>query len=187
MNLVERLLDRFGALPTPEELKHAARREPGLHTPTTQMRTFRELEPPDLDEGFADVERVPFVRQPSAGVAGVLVAASALAGPGWERVVAGADPRAPHLLFDWRPGGVLEELDTTAARLRAIVSGPVERTLCPHPGGAPACWCRPPLPGLPLAFARALGVDLARSTLVGTSTAHRTLATTLGARYEHAD
>ena len=52
-----------------------------------------------------------------------------------------------------------------------------------HGGGPPTCWCRPPLPGLPLAFARSHGIDPARSILVGTSPAHRTLATTLGARY----
>lgn len=40
-----------------------------------------------------------------------------------------------------------------------------------------------PLPGLPLAFAREHEVDPSRSILVGTGPAHRTLATTLGARY----
>jgi histidinol phosphatase-like enzyme len=55
--------------------------------------------------------------------------------------------------------------------------------VCTHPGGPPTCWCRPPLPGLPLAFARAHGIDPARSTLVGTSPAHRTLAARLGSRY----
>jgi aryl-alcohol dehydrogenase-like predicted oxidoreductase len=183
LNLVERLLARFGSLPTPEELKQAARREPGLHTPTSQMRTLRELEPPEPDEGFAEVERVPFVRTDPEGVPGVFVAAAALVSPGWERAVAGAAPAAPHLVFDWRPGGAVDELGEVSALLAKVVSGPVERALCPHPGGPPTCWCRPPLPGLPLAFARAHGVDPSRSTLVGTSPAHRTLATTLGARY----
>jgi histidinol phosphatase-like enzyme len=59
----------------------------------------------------------------------------------------------------------------------------VVRALCPHPAGPPTCWCRPPLPGLPLAFARARDIDLPRSTLIGTGPAHRTLATTLDARY----
>ena len=93
------------------------------------------------------------------------------------------DPTAPHLLFDWIPDGSLDELAGPAARLSAEVSGPVETALCPHGGGPPICWCRPPLPGLPLAFARAHGIDPARSLLLGTSSAHRTLATTLGARY----
>jgi hypothetical protein len=182
VNLVERLLERFGSLPGPEELRQRARREPGVHAPTTQMRTLRELEPPSTDEGFAAVERVPFVRAPHAdGGPGVLVAAAALAEPGWETAL--PDAAAPHLVFDWRPDADENALASEAARLGAAVSGPVAAAVCPHPGGAPICWCRPPLPGLPLAFARTHGVDFARSTLVGTSTAHRTLATTLGARY----
>jgi predicted kinase len=185
VNMVERLLERFGSLPTPEELREVARREPGLHAPTTQMRALRELEPPAADEGFAAVERVEFERTPTAARerAGVFVAASALGKPGREHALEQGGPRAPHLLFDWKPGGDASVLATEAARLAAAVSGPVESALCPHGGGPPTCWCRPPLPGLPLAFARTHGVDPSRSILVGTSSAHRTLATTLGARY----
>jgi len=182
VNMVERILHRFGSLPTPEELRQAARREPGLHTPTTQMRALRELEPPELDEGFSEVERVTFERTPAVGTPGVFVAAAALASHGWEREVAEIDPDAPHLVFDWKPDGAADELDPAADLLARFVSGPVDRALCAHPGGPPTCWCRPPLPGLPLAFARAHGIDPSRSTLMGTSTAHRTLATTLGAR-----
>ena len=182
VNLVERMLERFGSLLGPEELRQHARREPGVHAPTTQMRTQRELEPPSTDEGFAAVEQVAFSRASRAdGRPGVLVAAAALAQPGWEDAVPHAD--APHLVFDWRPDAGEDALGPEAARLTAVVSGPVDTAVCPHPGGAPICWCRPPLPGLPLAFARRRDVDLARSTLVGTSAAHRTLATTLGASY----
>jgi hypothetical protein len=173
VNMVERLLERFGALPTPEELK-AVSREPGLLSPTSQMRTQRELEPPTVDEGWAAVEQVPFVREPSGRPqAGVFVAAAAVGRPGWE------PSDVPHLVFDWRPDGGEDELAVVARTL----PGDVETAVCPHGVGPPVCWCRPPLPGLPLAFARARGIDPARSTLVGTSPAHRTLATTLGARY----
>ncbi len=183
-NMVERLLERFGALPTPEELREAARREPWLLTPTAQMRALRELEPPALDEGFAAVEEVGFVRsQPPAAVAGgVLVAAAALGRPAWRDVVAGADPAAPHLVFDWAPDGGSAAAEA-ARLLRDAVAGPVEHAACPHPGGPPRCWCRPPLPGLALAFCRAHSLDPARSTLIGAAPAHRTLATALGARY----
>jgi len=181
VNMVERLLDRFGSLPTPEELREVAKQEPGLHLPTTQMRTFRELEPPSGDEGFADVEQVSFARKPrsvSAGT-GVFVAAAALGQQALERV----EPRSPHLVFDWVPDGTLETIAAEVARLSAQVSGPVEGAICPHGGGPPSCWCRPPLPGLLLAFARAHNIDPSRSTVVGTAAAHRTLATTLGAEY----
>jgi aryl-alcohol dehydrogenase-like predicted oxidoreductase len=185
VNLVERILERLGSLPTPEELRGLARREPGLLAPTSQMRTLRELEPPSADEGFAAVEHVPFERARPAGRAraGVLVAAPALRKDGWVHALEQADRAAPHLVFDWRPDGTPDALAVEAARVSAEVSGPVESALCPHPAGPPTCWCRPPLPGLPLAFARAHGVDPSRSILVGASPAHRTLATTLGARY----
>ena len=182
-NVVERLLERLGSLPGPEELRELAR-EPGMLAPTSQMRALRELEPPSTDEGLVGVEQLLFVRAPSrGGRAGVFVAAAALSRPGWESALEHADPGAPHLVFDWSPDGTPEALAAIAARLAAEVSGAVESALCPHPGGPPTCWCRPPLPGLPLAFAGAHGIDPSRSTLVGTGPAHRTLATTLDARY----
>ena len=183
VNLVERLLERFGSLPSPEELRAVARREPGVHAPTSQMRTVRELEPPSADEGFAGVEQVPFTRSAGSGRAGVFVAAAVFREPDWKGALEQGDRGAPHLVFDWKPDGAAEELADLASLLAAEVSGPVESALCPHPAGPPTCWCRPPLPGLPLAFAREHGVDPSRSVLVGTSPAHRTLATTLGARY----
>jgi hypothetical protein len=128
---------------------------------------------------------VSFARAPWSGRThgGVFVAAAALRHSGWREAVAAAEPAAPHLVFDWSPGGEAEELAPLVDALTAEVSGPVVTALCPHPGGPPACWCRPPLPGLPLAFAREYSIDPGRSILVGTSTANRTLATTLGARY----
>jgi hypothetical protein len=185
VNLVERLLELFGSLPTPEELKELAKREPGVHAPTTQMRALRELEPPSTDEGLTSVEHVPFERTPPAspGRVGVFVGAAALQQPGWERAVEQADPSAPHLVFDWKPDRAVDSLAEELELISREVSGPVEGAVCPHAAGPPRCWCRPPLPGLPLAFARAYGIDPVHAVLVGSSPAHRTLATTLGARY----
>ncbi len=185
VNLVERLLERFGTLPNPDELRSLARREQGVMAPTSQMRALRELEPPSTDEGFAGVEVVPFTRANPSGTAsrGVFVAAAALRHPGWETALEGGDSDAPHLVFDWKPDGTLDALHACVARLAAAVSGPVHSALCPHAAGPPICWCRPPLPGLPLAFARANDLDPSRSILVGAGPAHRTLAETLGAQY----
>jgi aryl-alcohol dehydrogenase-like predicted oxidoreductase/predicted kinase len=184
VNLVERMLDRLDALPSTDELKRLARREPGIMAPTSQMRALRELEPPSADEGFAAVEHVHFERAAGAHEAGgVFVAASVLVADGWSGSIRSAEPAAPHLVFDWRPDGAVDDLADEVGWLAAVVSGPVVAAVCPHGGGAPVCWCRPPLPGLPLAFAHAHGIDPGRSVLVGTSTAHRTLATTLGARF----
>jgi aryl-alcohol dehydrogenase-like predicted oxidoreductase/predicted kinase len=184
VNLVERIVERFGRLPSPEELRVAARHEPDLLMPTSQMRAMRELEAPSADEGFASVERLPFTRAVSSRPprAGVLIGARVLEAPGWEQAIAAADPSAPHLVFDWRPAGGPDDLAAGAGRVALEVSGPVEIAVCPHPAGPPTCWCRPPLPGLPLAFARAHDLDISRAVLIGASAAHRTMARTLGAR-----
>jgi aryl-alcohol dehydrogenase-like predicted oxidoreductase/predicted kinase len=164
VNLVLRQLDLFGRLPEPRELRDLAKSQPGLMAPTSQLRAVRELEPPTGDEGFAAVERVPFRREPAPGVPGVFVAADAV--PGF-RV---ADPSVPHLVFGWQvPDGV--------SLPGAVVAS------CPHPGGPPTCWCRPPLPGLVLAFCHQHGVDPARSVLAGTTPGHRALAAAVGARF----
>ena len=170
VNLVERLLERFDALPPPEELRELAKREQGVLLPTSQMRAFRELEPPAADEGFAAVDRIEFAREPGNGVAGVFVAAAAV------DAVPPGHRDEPHLVFDWSA----DDFAPPAARIDAAL---VETARCPHGGGPPTCWCRPPLPGLPLAFARKHDVEPTRSLLVGSAPAHRTLATTLGARY----
>jgi aryl-alcohol dehydrogenase-like predicted oxidoreductase/predicted kinase len=185
VNLVERLLDRFGALPNPEELRALARRGDGVVAPASQMRALRELEPPSVDEGWAQVERLPFARtRPPAGSnAGVFVAAKALGRPGWRETLPQEARDRPCLVFDWQPDGSVEALDPAVAALAAVVSGPVVGALCPHGAGPPTCWCRPPLPGLPLAFARSHGVDPSRSTLIGAGPAHRALAAALGARH----
>jgi aryl-alcohol dehydrogenase-like predicted oxidoreductase/predicted kinase len=185
VNLIERVLGHVGALPDPEELRRLARRDPRLLTPTSQMRARRELEPPSTDEGLAEVEHVRFVRTPPSvrGRPAVFVAAAALASAGWQDAVADADPGAPHLVFDWEPGAAADALAVPVRRLSDQASGPVEGMVCPHAAGPPTCWCRPPLPGLLLAFARAYGVDPSRSILVGVGPAHRTLAATVGARY----
>jgi aryl-alcohol dehydrogenase-like predicted oxidoreductase len=184
VNMVERLLRLFGSLPDPDELRRRAREEPGLHTPTSQMRAARELEEPDEDEGFERVERIAFERADPAGATGVFVAAPALERPGWRRAVSQASPAAPHLVFDWRPG---ESDDTAAAAALSLLAesvvGPVEHAVCVHPGGPPVCWCRPPLPGLVLEFAGRHGISPARSFVVGVSATHRALAHTLGATF----
>jgi aryl-alcohol dehydrogenase-like predicted oxidoreductase len=185
VNMVERLLDRFGSLPSPEDLRELARREPGLLGPPSQMRARRELEPPAMDEGLRAVERLPFVRTPPSqtGRAGVFVAAAALKHPGWKPALERGDRGAPHLVFDWSPQRTTEALVAGVASLVAEGRGLVESALCPHPAGPPSCWCRAPLPGLPLAFARAHGIDPSHSILVGAGPAHRTLARALGAHY----
>ena len=139
VNLVERLLERFGSLPAPDELTTLARTHAGVLTPTSQMRTFRQLEPPDEDEGFVEVEtsrvRTPFTAGAERRWRGRRRSRS-------RRATAGARPSRrpsrpkPHLVFDWRPEGEVADLDRVVAAVARDVSGPVEAAVCPHPARA---------------------------------------------------
>ena len=186
VNLVERLLERFGSLPSPEQLRELARREPGVLAPTSQMRAAPRARAAVGRRGLRRASSTCPSRGavPRRGRLGVFVAAAALAQPGWEVALRArrSERAAPGLRLE--PRRRCRRRSTTRSPASPpVVSGPVESALCPHGAGPPSCWCRPPLPGLPLAFARAHGIDVSRSVLVGVGPAHRTLATTLGARY----
>ena len=156
VNLVERILERFDALPTPDELKEIAKSEPGLLAPTSQMRALRELEPPTPDEAGQASSGCRSCGPPSGSRmrAGVFVGAAVLERPGWEDASPAAGRSAARLLFDWR---LLGDADALAAEatVSTVVSGPVERAVCPRrrparvlvppaPPGSPARFCPRP-------------------------------------------
>ena len=184
VNLVGRLIELFGTVPAPEELRALARAHEGVMAPTSQMRALRELEPPSLDEGFAGVEEVSWQRAGRARAPG-RVGRGARAGAA--RLGGGDRRRRTHPRRTWCSTGT-----RTGRRRRSTAAWPAcaassadrwTSAVCPHGGGPPRCWCRPPLPGLALAFAAAHGLEPSRSTVVGSGPAHRTLANALGARH----
>jgi aryl-alcohol dehydrogenase-like predicted oxidoreductase len=173
VNTVLRMLATHGRLLEPEELDG---KTPEALGPSAHHRTLRTLEPPEADEGFAALEWVPFQRRPMPGAPARFIALDLLLDdddrlrPGAAQLVAG---ETPAFGFGWRPG---------RAALPAL-EGLVAARHCPHPGGPPRCWCRPPLPGLLLAIAAEYGIDLAHSSVLGASPAHRAMADALGAAY----
>lgn len=64
VNAVSRIVAKHGRLLSPEEMRDARRRDVSAFPPGVLFRSQRDLEPPDESEGFASIERVPFVRAP---------------------------------------------------------------------------------------------------------------------------
>jgi aryl-alcohol dehydrogenase-like predicted oxidoreductase/predicted kinase len=62
-NAAWRLVSRYGRLPGDAELTRLRRQDVAAFLPTVQFRYQRELEPPDIAEGFSRIERVPFERR----------------------------------------------------------------------------------------------------------------------------
>ena len=173
-----------GRLLTPEELR--ASRDPAALAPSAQFRSQREFEPPIVDEGFSQIERVPFARTPNMTLdrrAVILWSDGVL-----RRSRSGA-PR-PRNADDIEPIVSRREVLSGYARggwlLLAMSLGPevadrppapsvwkrrsrdyafhvrsfdIEYHFCPHPAGPPVCWCRKPLPGLGVLMIHRHGFD----------------------------
>ncbi|HYV68201.1 MAG TPA: AAA family ATPase, partial [Myxococcales bacterium] len=177
-NVIERMLRAHGRLLEPDELARG-RDDPTRLSPRVLFAQARDQEPPEIEEGFDSIEPMPFERRPAAGLGGpgLAVALEALQAAGPSLLDRG-EP-GPRLVFAWLPEAGSALADAT----RGLA---VETAICPHPAGPPTCWCRPPFPGLLLDFVHRQRVDPARLTVVGTSAAHRKLASAIGARFEEA-
>jgi predicted kinase len=173
-NAIERMLEANGRLLGPDELARS-RNDPARLAPRVLFTHAREQEPPESDEGFDAIEIVTFERRKKGGGAGLAVALEALAVSGPS--ILDREGEVPRLVFAWLPDGK-GALDEATRGL------PVETAACPHPAGPPVCWCRPPLPGLLLQFARRHAIDPARLVVIGTSAAHRKLASSTGALFK---
>ena len=159
VNVVARMLDAHGRLLEPSEMERA--KDPTALPPNALFRSARLLEPPEIDEGFASLETIAFTRAPRCTRRARFVALE---------VAEHASPG--DVVFAWRaPREILEKHAPNYVH-------------CAHDDGPPRCWCRPPLPGLLLAYARAHDVDLAQSVVIGASPAHARMAAAVGARYE---
>ena len=186
IQVIWRLIERYGRLLEPEELSSMSRSDPAVLDPSALFRFERTLEPPDTSEGFAHIERVrppplPIIPGASPGVLFDLGSVRAHALP---KLLDLSARGFTFGAFAWRPlGAPLEALDSWRAELGANL----ELWHCPHPAGPPICWCRPLLPGLPLSFSHRMQIDLQTSILIGGAAAHRTLAHRVGMTYVHPD
>ena len=174
VNLVERLLDRFGRLLAPPELKAAARQEPGrAHAHAADAGASR-ARAAGRRRGLRK-HRAGAVRAGGTGGTARRVRGRRRSGAA-SRVARRHSAASPlRLAARW--------VDRRPRRPRGFDLGARRDGGLRAPGRPPTCWCRPPLPGLVLEFARRRDVDPARSVLVGASPAHRTLATALDAKY----
>lgn len=188
INIILRMLERFGRVLEPEELGKLARTDAAALAPHAVFRMQREVEPPAVDEGFAKIERVPFVRQqPESGVAGTCIALAALGGAAAVSdalipLLRETPEASPVLVYAWQPDAApawLQTLRESVENAGAAMGRSVDVAVCSHPGGRPICWCRPPLPGMLLTFAHRHRIDLRVSTLVGASTTDGAMARAL--------
>ncbi len=157
VNAVTRLVARYGKLPGDTELAVLRKSDVAAFPPTALFRYQRELEPPDVSEGFSQIDVMPFERRrdPAHVNRAVIV---------WCDDAAELESHAPVLrryqeegwqlcALSWQPS--IADGKRSEAEVRAIFATAIERAglsvdvdFCAHGAGPPRCWCRKPLPGL---------------------------------------
>ena len=205
INSVQRMLDAHGSLPTPEIIRERGKQDPRYLLPDAQFRYERTLEPPSIDEGFTAVDARVFDRTPSDADGRALILDFDDLVESESVVLRADDVGIERARLDllrsrrddgwqlfvhaWRPQVARDEtsaiaVDACLVRLREILGRDVDVAYCPHDAGPPVCWCRKPIPGSVLEFARRRRVSLSKSVVVGSSAADRTMAERIGARFE---
>ena len=191
VNAIRRMVAAHGSLPTPEAIRERSRHDPRYLLPDALFRYERTVEPPVPDEGFESVqERTPGRIVDFGDRKALVIDIDDVRNTPSSLDLIARYQRAGWLVFAhaWRPQVARGEVSSAtvdreiAGVLHAL---PVEAALafCPHEAGPPLCWCRKPIPGQLIEFAMRRGVSLSRSIIVGSSTADRTMAERIGARY----
>jgi len=192
-NAVTRIVERYGRLPGEAELKALRKRDISAFLPMVQFRYARELEPPELSEGFSSIDVVPFARRSDPARTGraviVWCEGVLMRSRGGRRSPIEADdveivPGRAHVLRRYLDEGYLllgmawqpEIADGTQSadgaravfvRMNQRLGLDLDVEWCPHAAGPPTCWCRKPLPGLGVLFTHRYQLEPTQCIYVG--------------------
>jgi histidinol phosphatase-like enzyme len=207
------MVSRYGRLLEPGEIRQISKRDPGVFGPGVLFRYQRDLEPPEIAEGFDEIEHVPFVRQrdPAWSNRAVIVktdgvlrrsrrghrtprSADDLDVPDEAAAVLGRYSQEGRriIALGWRPE-IAEGMMTAEAateidsRMADSLGIPIETLDCTHPAGPPICWCRRPLPGLGVLSVHRHRLDPERCLYVGAGPQDPGFARRCGFQYVDAD
>jgi histidinol phosphatase-like enzyme/predicted kinase len=212
INVVTRMIARYGRLLEGEDLRRASRDDPGALGPSAQFRMQKLFEAPTLAEGFTAIETTPFERRwPSDYVHRALFvwcdrilmrsrsgARTPTSADDLEEMADRAEVLRRVRADDWRVIGLswqpeiasgtrtIAGAEAVLARLRERLAVDMDMLYCPHAAGPPVCWCRKPLPGLPALAIHRYRLDPARCVYVGDGPQDPGFARRLGFSYSPA-
>ena len=213
-NVVLRILERYGKLLGPDDMKELAKDDPNLPPPAAMARWAASFEAPHEDEGFSVVEEIPFVRRVDPGftrkgllldVDGTLRKTKSgeifprdpddvLLLPGRRETLQRWVDQGYALFFVSNQSGIASEMvsreaaEGAFARTVALLGLPVaEVAFCPHPAFPVGCFCRKPLPGLGVSLIQRHQLSREHLIMVGDMDSDRDFARSLGVKYVAAE
>jgi histidinol-phosphate phosphatase family protein len=210
VNVVTRILERYGKLLGPDEMKSLAKADPNLPPPQAIARWASSFEAPQVDEGFAVVEETPFIRRPDPVFSGkgLLLDVDGTLRKTKSGEIFPRDPADVELLPGRRErlqravdegytlffvsnqsaiaaGTVTQDaVDAAFARTVELLGLPVAEVAdCPHPSFPVGCFCRKPLPGLGIAVIYRHKLARDQLVMVGDLASDEAFARAIGAKY----
>jgi len=210
INIVLRMLERYGRPLGPEEMKTFAKTDPNLPPPAALAKWESSFEPPALDEGFSAVDLIPFVRasDPDHTAKGLLLDVDGTLRktrsgelyprhpddiellPGRQEVLTRWVEAGYRLFFVSNQSGVasgkLGHENAVAAFMRTaeMLQLPIaEVAYCPHPAFPVGCFCRKPMPGLGVYLMRKHHLSPEHLLVVGDMASDAAFAAAINARY----
>jgi histidinol-phosphate phosphatase family protein len=207
VNACIRMIRMEGKLLMPEELKRV--KNPNIFPPAALFGYRKSFQKPDVSEGFASIETVPFERVAEAGYAGK---ALLLDYDGTLRKTKSGDKYPKHpddieilpgrreVLERYRRDGykllgvsnqgdvargklTMTEAEECFKRTNELLGIPIEVAFCPHNPAPISCYCRKPMPGLAIAYIEKYKLDRRETIMVGDMTSDKTFASRAGIRY----
>lgn len=210
VNVVHRILQRYGHLPGPDELKELQKEDPNLPPPAAMAVYAATFEAPRLEEGFSVIETVEFEREhhPEWTGKGLLLDVDGTLRktksgdlfptspddiellPGRREVLQKWIDDGYQLFFVSNQGGIhgkkltAEDAQACFDRTAELLDLPVAAMrFCPHKAFPVSCFCRKPMPGMAVQLAHEFKLSLKELHMVGDMDSDRRFAEGLGATY----
>lgn len=214
INVVHRMLQRYGQNLGPDEMKAYAKTDNNLPPPAALKRWADSFEMPNEDEGFASVEVIPFTRRADAKQSkkGLLLDVDGTiritkSGEKYPRhpddveLIPGRREKLEHwikqdyqLFFVSNQSGVAsgkvekEVVEAAFQKTIKLLGLPVvDVAYCPHPAFPVGCFCRKPFPGMGVYLMQKHQLAREHLVVVGDLKSDEDFAAGIGARFVHAD
>jgi len=209
-NIVKRMIDTYGKLLMPDELKEKVKQDPGLYPPAVIFSARKRFEKPTLEEGFTKVVKIPFKRQMEKSK--YKNKALILDYDGTLRKTKSGDkfpivkedveilPNRAEILKQYKKQGYLllgvsnqsgiakgllslDQAEKIFEHTNKLLGVDIEYKFCPHGSFPQVCYCRKPIPGLGVEFVEKYKLDPVQCIMIGDMKTDNTFADRCGFKY----
>jgi histidinol-phosphate phosphatase family protein len=211
-NASKRLIDIYGRLLTPEEIKK--NKEVGIYPPVVIYKYRKTVKPPKTQEGFNTVEKVKFSRvidKTKYTKKAIILdydgtIRKTKSGARYPSMPEDIEilPHRTEVLKEYQENGyillgvsnqsfvakgdfTLDELLECFAYTHKLLGINFEYHYCPHPAFPQICYCRKPMPGMGVEFIEKYKLDPSQCIMVGDMKVDNTFANRCGFQFIHAE